>query len=324
MLSRSRKLTTVGLPLRDDLLIRSLVQVIGTKTVDTWVFHEGFEADVALCNPDSSLSGLAVRRAAQSSALICVSVVHDGGGPLPGTRVLHAPVKSTELIALLNDISLSATQAGHAGAAHPAPDNAADRGIANVLHELMLAKSTDLHAIECDGIPILLVPASRTLYATTPPAEAEMERWLSAREVHVRRLGEQAQHGAVTEAAYKRDLDALLWEAGLATAGGALLSGLPAQAKFHLKRWPDFGRRRHHAFHFRMAALLSRNACSAEELAAASNHPVNEARAFINACAMCDLLVADAPAERPRSAPAPRRRYSSILNSIRSALGLRL
>jgi hypothetical protein len=318
MLSRTRKLTTVGLPLRDDLLIRSLVQVIGSRTVDDWMFHDGFEADVALCNPHSSLSGIALRRAEQSAGLTCVSVIHDGEDSLPGTKVLHAPIKSTEFIALLNDVSHSA---GRIQQLSSAQANDA-HSVANALHELMQAKSPELHAVECGTMTVFIVPASRTLYAAAPLAEADMRSWLGAHPLRIDRMQEASARLVVTDE-NRRDLDGLLWKIGLEGTDGALLSGLPAGAKFHLKRWPDFGRLTHQAFHFRMAALLSRGVYTIEELAAASKHVADDVLAFVNACAMCDLIRIDAVVvEPPRAAPPPQRRYSSILHSIRSALGL--
>lgn len=316
-------MTTVGLPLRDDLLIRSLVQVIGTQTADSWTFHDGFEADVALCNPNSSLAGIALRRAEHDDALTCVSVVHDGDESLPGTRVLHAPVKSLELISLLNEVSHVAAHARRAPPAHHAEMEGAVYRTADLLHELMRAKSPDLHAVECGEVTVFLVPATRAFYAAEPPTETELAHWLTGREARVRRVTEASAQRIVAHAQNRRDLDALLWRAGLEGSGDALLPAMRAGAKFKLKRWPDFGRLVHQSFHFRMAALLSRGSYDLEELAAASTHTAAEARAFINACAICDLLLIDVPVPAEPARPPPPRRYSSILNSIRSALGLR-
>jgi hypothetical protein len=319
MLSRTRKLTTVGLPLRDDLLIRSLVQVIGSRTVDDWTFYDGFEADVALCNPSSNLSGIALRRAEQSAGLTCVSVIHDGEDSLPGTKVLHAPIKSTEFIALLNDVSHSAGRIQH-----PAAHADDVRSVANALHELMQTKSPELHAVECGTVTVFVVPASRTLYAAAPLAETDVRQWLGKHPLRIDHM-QEASARLVATAENRRDLDGLLWRLGLEGNDGTLLSGLPESAKFHLKRWPDFGRLAHQAFHFRMAALLSRGAYTIEELAAASKHVEDDVRAFVNACAMCDLIRIDpVVVDPPRATPPAQRRYSSILNSIRSALGLRV
>jgi len=322
MLSRARKLTTVGLPLRDELLIKSLIQVIGTKTVDDWTFYEGFEADVALCNPNSNLAGVALRRAGQSAAPTCVSVVHDGDDSLPGTKVLHAPIKSSEFIALLNDISRSTDHIRRDAA--PAAAEAADScSVADTLHELMQAKSPALHAVNCGAKTVFIVPASRSLYAAAPLTQTDLAQWSSARTLRIDRMDEQSARRLAGHTESRRDLDALLWRIGLEGSDGVLLRSLPQGAKFSLKHWPDFGRLAHEAFHFRMAALLSRGACTIEQLAAASNHTSWEARAFVNACAMCDLILIDAAAVEPARAAAPQRRYSSILKTIRSALGLR-
>lgn len=310
----------MGLTLRDELLIRSLVQVIGSKTIDRWTFCEDFEADVALCSPNSSLSAVTLRRAELSSTLICISVVHDNDVALAGTQVLRAPVKSAELIALLNDVSNLPTRIRPVESAHGMPEDA--QTLADVLYELMQEKSPDLYAVECDGLSIFLVPASRTLYATARPVDAELTQWLAAREVRVRNMGEPSAHHIANDIKNEHDLDVLLWRAGLEHTSNGFPLSLPTSTGFRLRRWPDFGRLRHQAFHLRMAALLSRSKCTVEELATASNQDVKDAFAFVNACAMCDLIVIDAtiPTVRPQSSPG--RHYSRILNSIRSALGL--
>ena len=317
MPSRDRKLATVGLLLRDDLLLHTLIQVIRTKTADDWVFHNGFEADVILCNPDSSLSGVALRRVGRSA---CVSVVHEGQEPLPGTKVLRAPIKSVELIALLNEAShLAGRDRGNPLDSAEANEG---QGIVDSLLELIRAKSPDLHAIESDAGTLFVTPASRSLNAAAPLAEADILPWLGVSRVRIRRIDRQS-----VPHAGNHSLDKLLWMVGLTRTDGQLLRGMPEDAKLKLKHWPDFGKLAHETFHFRMAALLARGAHTVEQLAAASSRPVAEARAFVNACALCDLLRVDEPvvAAVPPSAGAPRdrRHYSSILKTIRSALGLR-
>jgi len=251
-----------------------------------------------------------------------VSVVHDGDDSLPGTKVLHAPIKSSEFIALLNDISRS-TDHIHRDAAPTTAEATGSGSVADALHELMQTKSPALHAVGCGAKTVFIVPASRSMYTAAPLTATDLAQWLSARALRIDRMDEQSARRVAGHAETQRDLDGLLWRIGLEGSDGALLRSLPQQAKFSLKRWPDFGRLAHEAFHFRMAALLSRGACTIEQLAVASNHTSWQARAFVNACAMCDLIRIDAAAvEPPRAAP-PQRRYSSILKTIRSALGLR-
>ncbi|MBD8898544.1 hypothetical protein [Rhodanobacter sp. DHG33] len=304
--------------LRDDLLLHSLVQVIRTKTEDEWAFHNGFEADVILCNPDSSLSGVALRRAGRS---VCVSVVHDGQEPLPGTKALRAPIKSVELIALLNAAPYLVGR--DRGSPLDSVETHDGKDIVDSLLELMRAKSPDLHAIESDAGTLFVTPASRSLSAAAPLAEADILPWLGVGRVRIRRIDRQSVPHAESHS-----LDKLLWMVGLTRTEGQLLPGVPEGTKLKLKRWPDFGKLAHETFHFRMAALLARGGHTVEQLAAASSRPVVEARAFVNACAMCDLLRVDMPVAAGvpaplAEAPRDRRHYSSILKTIRSALGLR-
>ncbi len=47
MIPRELTLTTVGLSLHDDLLIKSLLQIVNARTRDRWHFRDDLESDVA-------------------------------------------------------------------------------------------------------------------------------------------------------------------------------------------------------------------------------------------------------------------------------------
>jgi len=316
MPSRERKLATIGLVLRDDVLLHTLMQVIRTRTVDSWTLHSGLDADVVLCNPDSTLAGVALRRAGEAA---CVSLIHDGQTPLPGTRTLRAPIKSNDLIALLNEAPHATARSGQMD---PAAADASEQDILEALHGLMSGKSPTPHAVESRAGVLLLTPADQALHASAALTEADVLPWLQADRVRVRQIDQ-----AALERTTSQRIDNLLWMIGLLRTGRPLLRGLPPNGKFRLKRWPDFGRLAHEACHFRMAALLSRGEYTTEQVAEATGRPIGDVHAFINACALCDLLVVDCPPTTiaPSAAPSrDRRNYSSILKTIRSALGLRV
>ena len=302
--------------LRDDVLLHTLMQVIRTRTMDAWSLHGGLEADVVLCNPDSTLAGVALRRVGEAA---CISVIHEGQEPLPGTRTLRAPIKSNELIALLNDTPHANPRSR---SMEPAETEVSEQDILEALHGLMQGKSPVPHAVESRAGVLLLTPSTRTLHAPAALTEADVLPWLQAGRVRVRQIDQ-----AALEQTSNHPIDNLLWMIGLLRTERPLLQGLPENGKFKLKRWPDFGRLAHEACHFRMAALLSRNEHTVEQVADASGRPVGDVHAFINACALCDLLSMDSPATiiaPPKRPSRERRNYTSILKTIRSALGLRV
>src|SRR5579859_3852036 len=104
MASRIRKLTALGLPAREELLVRSLLKVVNGKTTEEWMFHDTLEANLALCRPESALSSMALRRAT-THGMLCVSVVHEDEHALPDTLTLRSPIRSTDFIEILNRAS---------------------------------------------------------------------------------------------------------------------------------------------------------------------------------------------------------------------------
>src|SRR5262245_54605934 len=99
-----RTVTTVGLPARKEQLIKSMLLAVTARTTDRWAFADGLEADVAICDVDSTLATVAVARAQREGRPHCVWLV-SGDDPAPDGRRLDDPIGSSSLIALLDDVS---------------------------------------------------------------------------------------------------------------------------------------------------------------------------------------------------------------------------
>jgi hypothetical protein len=54
MSARNLTLTGVGLPVRAELRLRSLLEVVNARTTDRWSFVEQGDAHVAICDPASA------------------------------------------------------------------------------------------------------------------------------------------------------------------------------------------------------------------------------------------------------------------------------
>lgn len=118
-------------------------------------------------------------------------------------------------------------------------------------------------------------------------------------------------------------VDLLLWCAARGLAGGTMLAELPPRGSFRLRRWPDFGTLGSSTVAFRISAQLTRVALDVESLVALVNGQRDAVIAFLNACAVCGYLVAQAPTPVPlplhRSAA---QRVSRLFGRLRDALGL--
>ena len=78
-----RTVTTVGLPARKEQLIKSMLLAVGAQTVDAWSFIDETEADVAICDVDSTLASVTAARARQSGRPHCVWLAPADGPRAP-------------------------------------------------------------------------------------------------------------------------------------------------------------------------------------------------------------------------------------------------
>ena len=86
MRARDLTLTSIGLPVRAELRLKSLLEVVNAKTTDRWSFIEQGDAHVAICDPASALISVTMKRLA-SGATRFFSLVEDASqaaaGPEP-------------------------------------------------------------------------------------------------------------------------------------------------------------------------------------------------------------------------------------------------
>lgn len=329
-----RTLTVVGLPVQKELLVRSLLTVVNTRTRDRWYFSDSIDSDVALCDPSSALTLLAQKHAQRTGFPQCVSVVREGVMPLPETPVLSAPIYASNFIALLDALSSTlSARTTSVDAATSAPlritfsEDKFRVGVA--LHDLVGRASRDVQRIDANGVIFHVIPAARALLLRQPLDEDALPHLFRARDVSITPLTEGQTQDLFGDGAKPQSIDWLLWRAGLDGPHDRLLPTLPADATFALRRWPDFGRLKHQPFHLRMAALLTRAAHSIDQLSAAVAQSGDECRAFVNACALSDLVEVHQKdsAQEPSSkyfhqtvAPSTNR-YAGIFRSIRHVLG---
>ncbi len=341
-MSRLLKLTSVGLPIRKELLVKSFLQIVGARTIDSWSFCDGIDAHVAICDSASALTAV-VRKFSQGKGLpYCVDLVSDSDEAVGDKAyALRDPIRVTELIELLNTISAKLDldgrddHNGHTGKpdagaiAHndrPTAAHSASASFGLVVHQLIGEASREVHTVEAGGVTLHVIPAARALLSKDALDEQFMPLLLKSSYVRVSKLGEERAQRLIAEGATPRPIDGLLWRAGLEGAHSRQHSALTDNAKFALRRWPDFGRLKHDSGHVRMAAHLVRTAYGIDQLAAATGQSIDQARAFINACALCDLIDIRAPAPTPIVAipqvAAAATGWGGIFKSIRSALGL--
>src|SRR5262245_55668394 len=105
MPTRNLTLTSIGLPIRTELRIKSMLEVVKNMTVDNWSYSPDGAADLAICEPNSALTAVAIKRAKASGGTRCVLLVKDDHSEPTLLPMIRDPVRPTDFLSLLNSVS---------------------------------------------------------------------------------------------------------------------------------------------------------------------------------------------------------------------------
>lgn len=341
-------LTALGLSLRDETLVKSLLNIVSAKTRADWRFVDEIDADLALCDPKSSFARIAMDKSQQSGRPYCVALLYgqDSAGPLK--QSIRAPIRIGEFVDMLDGLSERGGIAPAAvhdalpglGGVHGAVEkNAVNHSSANsdpiqtgqslidVLRQLVAANDTAepsaVWRIEINGFSLdLILPERRYV-----PNDREMtmdalvDLVLSARVDKVTRL-DKTDADAARAAPMDKAWDVLLWRVGLRMIPDAGMPWFKDGIALRLKRWPDFGRLGVHKSHLTLAALLTKSSWRSDALVEASGQTLAELQSFLCACGLCGLLEIESVPALTVVTPSASRRLgvSGLFRSLRSAL----
>lgn len=329
---RVMTLTTLGLSLRDETLVKSLLSVVAAQTRAEWRYVDEIDADLALCDPASPFMRMGIHRFEREGRPLCVALGghHDAPGAVP-LRSIRAPLRVREFMDLL-DATSDPERALPAPASASASSSAAGpEARSETLVETLRACAAATRAAEqpsawrigIGGHRVdVLFPEGR--YVASAPeltVDALVDLALSFRVETVVRLDRtetQASHPAIAA----RSLDLLYWRIGLRMPPEPGAPWLGDGVALRLSRWPDFGHLGGNRGHLALAALMTRTAWRPADLIETSGQSRQELHAFLGACALCGLLLVDkvVPDAAPPQAPARRLGVSGLFRSLRNAL----
>ena len=336
MKSRELTLSSIGLPARTELRIKSMLEVIHGKALDRWSFGGDTAGDLCICEPNSALSVVALQRASLAGRPRCVMLIKGGAGEGADTLTLRDPIRSVDLIALLNAFSTTVPVPTEAVRTSRRPDpfpvkKADPFGCANTIRALLRTTHSETFHLQIGPHQLWLVPADRLVLLVKGLGPLEILDLVDPNaHVVVTRLPGSAGQELISSGAQRRHADWLLWHLGIQGPQDYCVPELPSHAQIKLRRWPDFGRVEHAPLHLRLAARLSRRAQSLDELIVSVSESPDMVRPFVNACYLCDLLAVTIPADEPaaglveqESKQAVPRGAMSLFKTIRSVLKFR-
>ena len=320
--------TSVGLSIRDEIMLRSLITLVADKSRQRWVYADSGDADLALCDPDSALATIAVKNCKVHGRPLCASVLHGDQMPTPTTRALRAPLRLKPLIEIL-DAAGSALEVGKTYLPSSTGDGRTEGvGLAHALHQLLIVEGTSTGGWRIGSGDIYLdVSLDERLCSVHAGRLSDSDAAI----VHLSMLETPLQRSALMiasqpsagERANRKPLDQLLWQCGLHSLAVPKVHSIGSAGLVKLTSYPDFGRFGAERAHLAFASHLSLRPCNISDLARATGQSFEKARSFVNACAMIGLIEVVAAAGVP-SAPvaAKSRRWPGLMRSLRTALGI--
>lgn len=335
-------LTVLGLSLRDETLVKSLLAVTAGTTRADWRFVDEVDADVAICDPQSPFARMGVHRYERYGRPHCVALVYgdEESGAMP--YVLRAPIRVGELLKMLDYVSEhgalpSSLQSGHAAGRNPFREAPAVRSgdasasVIDTVRERVVAHPAGAEPAAWrfafgDMELQLLLPEGRCL---SRDPNYTLEALAATAAVSPLSRVEQMDRSAVAADAVSRSkpVNALYWHVGLNTAPNEQMPWFAADVALRLRQWPDFGLLGAHRPYLALAALMTNATWRFDDLLAKSGQRADQVRSFVIACGFCGLLHLDqvsavAPA---KIRPAPEASgVSKLFRSIRSALRMKV
>jgi len=282
-------LSTAGLSSKDHTVLKSLFALVERDLELPWRLSPEAEGDILLVDVDSddgrSLWG---RLSSSSHRHHCAALTRDRGFDAP--FLLHKPLRSRELLRLLNEYAVAASGEAEDGAwrtmvlSHK-PDHYT---LAEHLRRRSWTGGVLLRRI--GATDLVIDPGSGSWYA-----DAELNQLLPylTEEIGVHEAYPLGQRDLLefSRQLPRHSLIDLQWFAGLSLGSGQLHPEISVTDRVGVMRMPQQAKA--NGNHRLIAELLVQSPATPEQLVERSNLPVEEVSRFLNACLFCGWLIID-------------------------------
>ncbi len=281
-------LSTIGLSDKDQVVLKSLFSLVSDDLAKPWRIADGLDADVMLVDVDDENGRSAWEKLAAEPHRKCAALTRNRTFSAP--FLLHKPLRSKEIIELLND---------YAVASHGPAEDGAWRSLVlshkqdhYTLAEHLKRRSWNQPVLlRRIGAPDLIIDSgSGSWYSEAPLARLVVyfHDQIAAEEAYPlshRQLLE------VTSGLARNPLIDLQWQSALHLGGGQLHPDLDPDRRVGLLRLPP--QAREDADHLKIAEKLIAGPHTPRALAADCATASDEIARFLNACLYCGWLIVD-------------------------------
>lgn len=315
-------LSSIGLSAKDETVLKSLIDLLGARTSEEWIYRDDVMVDALLLDFDNSEAVAAWNTKPESVRRNTIAYSSE----IPGisfARRLAKPLRAADLIAVLKDIEENPGKADKAPASSTPPPSTQAPSEISTLAECVARHSEGLLRLTFGDREVVL-DRQRRCFSTSESGESLAA--LLAHPFQEFQVTRGADVNLPPDGSIKwLDQKALLWLVGQSGSHGRLIDGLEQGGLFRITRWPGFGLVRPSQTVLTLCSMLTRkNAMSIEDIRSVSGVPEFDIIAFINAASLTGILVAQsgdaAKPDKPAAKPELPTERKGLFAKIRSRL----
>lgn len=318
----NRKLAFIGLETDTTSACLSMLKIMNGRSSVEWMQTDPDEADVLmLANDDSN-------RQWQNSSKPCIVIYHNNETKPAARYTLSHPFRVMQLISVLEDVSRTLGESLNISAkpqSSPAAESTQQTAPASA-HQTDFSESLYQAVTGVDNQTLYQSQSPNGSLFVSPSAGAyfiQEPLFNDIRQKTARLSALKPAKDSDLSAYIRRPLAELAWMT--AQLANTLPAWLPKDGSFRLKRWPNVRSAKSDRAYLSMSALMTKQPCRREQLAAHAGCAQQQVDRFLSACAMSNLLVCEAGVAAPSTraaVPDEPRRLGSFIQGLRHRLGL--
>lgn len=293
-------------------MLKSLIDLLGARTSEEWLYRDDVPADALLLdidNPDAVATWKTKPETVRRNTIAYSKDEHN----FSIARRLAKPLRAAELIAVLKDIEQTADST-------PAPAAPSEM---KTLAECAARHSDGAMRLACGDHEVVL-DRNRQQFCSSEHGDALAALLTHPFSEYQITYGTAAEVPADSSVKWQ-DPKALLWLIGQCGSHGRLISDIDRGGQFRISRWPGFGAVRPSHKVLSLCSLLTRNnAMGIDEIRSVSGFPEFDVVAFLNAAFLTGILVVQrGDAHKPENEaakPEVSTERKGLLAKIRSRL----
>lgn len=315
----NRKLAFIGLEADTTSACLSMLKIMNGRSSVEWMQADPDEADVLMLANDGDTSQW------RDSNKPCIVIYHNNETKPAAPYTLSHPFRVMQLISVLDDISRtlgddSGTDSTRSPASrsqsrpHGAPSTQTDFS-ESLFQAVTSKKARTLYQSESPQGSLFVSPAAGAYFIQEPLFNEVRQKTASLSAL-------KPANDTDLSAYIRRPIAELAWMT--AQLASTLPEWLPKDGSFRLKRWPNVRSAKSDRAYLSMSALMTKQPCRREQLAAHAGCAQQQVDRFLSACAMSNLLVCEAGSAAPARTAMPDepRRRGSFIQGLRHRLGL--